>query len=197
VRLSEAPTSTVRSVRYPDHTVLQLCSTDGMNRLTIALISSVSSELQQLSGPVVITGNERFFSAGADLNEIAQLPRNEAFDFALTGQRLMERIERHPAPIAATISGYCMGGGLDLALACHLRVASPNAIFGHRGAALGIMTGWGGTQRLSRLVGKPRAMQMFVAAEKWHADEAHRYGLVDQIASDPLGAARALLGLKQ
>jgi enoyl-CoA hydratase/carnithine racemase len=168
-----------------------------MNRLTIALISSVSSELQQLSGPVVITGNERFFSAGADLNEIAQLPRNEALDFALTGQRLMERIERHPAPIAATISGYCMGGGLDLALACHLRVASPNAIFGHRGAALGIMTGWGGTQRLSRLVGKPRAMQMFVAAEKWHADEAHRYGLVDQIASDPLGAARALLGLKQ
>jgi enoyl-CoA hydratase/carnithine racemase len=76
-----------------------------------------------------------------------------------------------------------------LALACHYRVASPNAIFGHRGAALGLITGWGGTQRLPRLIGKTRALQMFVAAEKVSAQEALRIGLVDGLAEDPLGWA--------
>lgn len=78
-----------------------------------------------------------------------------------------------------------MGGGLDLALACHYRIAAPNAIFGHRGAALGLITGWGGTQRLPRLIGRGRALQMFVAAEKIHAQEALRIGIVNEIAADP------------
>jgi len=73
------------------------------------------------------------------------------------GQDLMAAIERFPAPLYAAISGYCMGGALDLALACHHRIASPHAVFGHRGAALGLITGWGGTQRLPRPVGKARA----------------------------------------
>src|SRR5262252_1416071 len=82
-----------------------------------------------------------------------------------------------------------MGGGLDLALACDFRICAPNAIFGHRGAALGLMTGWGGTQRLPSLIGKGRALQIFCAAEKVHADQAFRIGLVDQIASDSVQAA--------
>jgi len=73
------------------------------------------------------------------------------------GQGLMKLIEQFPAPVYAAIYGYCMGGGLDLALACHRRIASPHAVFGHRGAALGLITGWGGTQRLPRLIGKTRA----------------------------------------
>jgi enoyl-CoA hydratase/carnithine racemase len=82
-----------------------------------------------------------------------------------------------------------MGGGLDLALSCHRRIASPNAIFGHRGAALGLVTGWGGTQRLPRLIGQARALEMFVAAEKLGAAQALRMGLIDSIAEDPIAEA--------
>ena len=82
-----------------------------------------------------------------------------------------------------------MGGGLDLALACHRRIASPHAVFGHRGAALGLITGWGGTQRLPRLIGKGRALEMFVAAEKIGAPQALRIGLLDAIAEDPVAEA--------
>ncbi len=82
-----------------------------------------------------------------------------------------------------------MGGGLDLALACHHRIAAPHTVFGHRGAALGLITGWGGTQRLPRLVGKGRALKMFVTAEKITALEALGMGLVDAIADDPVAEA--------
>jgi enoyl-CoA hydratase len=91
--------------------------------------------------------------------------------------------------VFAAVHGYCMGGGLDLALACDFRIAAPHAVFGHRGAALGLMTGWGGTQRLSRLVGKARALEMFIAAEKLHARQALAFGLVDAIADNPIAEA--------
>lgn len=134
----------------------------------------------------MITGNQKFFSAGADLQEIVQLDGPNAYAFSRLGQSLMAEIASFPAPVYAAISGYCLGGGLDLALACHWRVASPHAVFGHRGAALGLMTGWGGTQRLPRLVGKSRALEMFVAAEKVHAREALEIGLIDLVADDPV-----------
>jgi len=86
-----------------------------------------------------------------------------------------------------------MGGGLDLALACQHRLAASNAVFGHRGAALGLITGWGGTQRLPRLIGKGRALQMFVAAEKVGAAQALAIGLVERIAENPVNAAITLL----
>jgi enoyl-CoA hydratase/carnithine racemase len=107
----------------------------------------------------------------------------------------MQTVAGFPAPTIAAIHGYCMGGGLDLALACSYRIAGPHAIFGHRGAALGLITGWGGTQRLPRLVGKARALQMFLAAEKLHASEAQRCGLVDEVADDPLQAALTRISL--
>ena len=86
-----------------------------------------------------------------------------------------------------------MGGGFDLALSCQFRVAGPHAIFGHRGAALGLMTGWGGTQRLPRLIGKARALEIFLTAEKIHAAKALEYGIVDKLDADPLAAAEILL----
>jgi enoyl-CoA hydratase/carnithine racemase len=82
-----------------------------------------------------------------------------------------------------------MGGGLDLALACHRLIASPDAVLGHRGAALGLITGWGGTQRLPRLVGVAKALEMFVAAEKIRAKDALHSGLVDAVAEDPVAEA--------
>jgi enoyl-CoA hydratase/carnithine racemase len=169
--------------------LLRLVSDDGTNRLTCDLVLALTREISELANqarPLVIAGNERFFSAGADLREIAALDAPSAYDFSKMGQVLMSEIETFPAPVYAAISGYCMGGGLDLALACRHRIASPHAVFGHRGAALGLITGWGGTQRLPRLIGKAAALQMFVAADKLSAAHALRLGLVDAIADDPV-----------
>jgi enoyl-CoA hydratase len=176
--------------------VVRLHSRDGTNRLSRAALRALMRAMEQFAAepaPIVITGNEHFFSAGADLNEIAALTGPTAFEFARMGQVLMRMVDDFPAPVLAAVSGYCMGGGLDLALACDARIAAPNAIFGHRGAALGLMTGWGGTQRLPRLIGKGRANAVFVAAEKLHASEALRVGLVDEVAGDPVAAAVARL----
>jgi enoyl-CoA hydratase/carnithine racemase len=101
----------------------------------------------------------------------------------------MNSVEHFPSLVYAAISGYCIGGGLDLALACHLRIASPSAVLGHRGAALGLITGWGGTQRLPRLVGKAKALEMFVAAGKADAMDALRCGLIDAVVENPVAEA--------
>lgn len=172
--------------------VLCLQSDDGTNRLTRACVLALTDVFRDLPGkpePLIITGNRRFFSAGADLREIAALTAAVAYEFARLGQILMNTVERSSAPVYAAISGYCMGGGLDLALACHRRIASTGAILGHRGAALGLVTGWGGTQRLPRLVGKAKALEMFVAAEKLYSLDALRCGLVDAVAEDPVSEA--------
>jgi len=172
--------------------LLRLRSDDGTNRLTRACVLGLIEAVRELvrkAEPLIIAGNQRFFSAGADLVEIAALTGPAAYEFSGMGQTLMNEIERFPARVYAAISVYCMGGGLDLALACHRRIASPHAIFGHRGAALGLITGWGGTQRLPRLVGKAKALEMFVAAEKIHARDALRCGLVEAVAEDPVAEA--------
>ena len=180
---------------YAAATVLRLRSDDDTNRLTRDRVTALTAAVEQLAGegqPIIFTGNDRFFSAGADLNEIAQLSGAAAYDFSVLGQRLMRAVDYFPAPVIAAIRGYCMGGGLDVALACSLRIAAPNAIFGHRGAALGIMTGWGGTQRLPRLIGKARALPIFLAAEKLHAQQALEFGLIAQVSDDPVAAALEL-----
>ncbi|HVP44039.1 MAG TPA: enoyl-CoA hydratase/isomerase family protein [Terriglobales bacterium] len=172
--------------------VVRLVSEDGTNRLTRACVLALTKAVRELVRevkPLIITGNERFFSAGADLNEIVALDGPSAFVFGKMGQALMDAIDRFPAPVFAAVHGYCMGGGLDLALACDFRIASPHAVFGHRGAALGLMTGWGGTQRLPRLVGRARALEMFIAAEKLHAQQALAFGLVDAVVQNPLAEA--------
>jgi enoyl-CoA hydratase/carnithine racemase len=177
--------------------VLRLVSADGTNRLTRARVLALAAALEELARepfPLILAGNARFFSAGADLHEIAALSAPDAFDFARLGQRLMQQVADFPAPVWAAIEGYCMGGGLDLALACGLRIASPSAVFGHRGAALGLMTGWGGTQRLPRLIGRARALQMFLTAEKLPAAAALGMGLLAALADDPVAYAAGRLG---
>jgi len=181
--------------RFDEHSgvrILRLWSDDGTNRITRECVLSLTDAVGKAARenqPLVLAGNDRFFSAGADLNEISVLDAPTAYEFSKMGQTLTTAIEGFPAPVYAAISGYCLGGGLDLALACHHRIASPHAVFGHRGAALGLITGWGGTQRLPRLIGKGRALHLFVAAEKVTASQALRMGLVDAIAADPVGEA--------
>ncbi|MFZ0733655.1 MAG: enoyl-CoA hydratase/isomerase family protein [Candidatus Sulfotelmatobacter sp.] len=176
--------------------ILRLDSHDGTNRLTRDCVLGLTEAIVALAVPPIplaITGSERYFSVGADLSEISALDATGALEFSRMGQALMSAIHDFPAPVCAAISGYCMGGGLDLALACHRRIASPHAMFGHRGAALGLITGWGGTQRLPRLIGKGRALEMFIAAEKLDARRALRIGLVDAIAENPLAEAVRIL----
>lgn len=180
--------------------ILRLTSPDGTNRLTRACVFALTAALADLrdglnkqTRPLIIAGNRQFFSVGADLNEIAALTGPEAYKFSAMGQILMNAIASYPSPVIAAIEGHCMGGGLDLALACHRRVAAPYAVFGHRGAALGLMTGWGGTQRLPRLIGKGRALELFVAAEKISATRAFEIGMVDAVADDLVAGALRLL----
>jgi enoyl-CoA hydratase/carnithine racemase len=178
---------------YGSHYELRLVSEDGTNRLTRGCVMALTEAVRVMGEnpkPVIVAGNAKFFSAGADLAEIQSLTASSAYEFAKLGQRLMRAIEQFPAPVYTAVQGYCMGGGLDLALACHSRIASPHAIFGHRGAALGLVTGWGGTQRLPRTIGKARALAMFLAAEKLHAQAAFGIGLVDAVVDDPVAEAR-------
>lgn len=187
--------------RDGDVLVLILMSEDAMNRLTRRKVNALREEIEGFRGsntpvyPLVIAGDPNF-SAGADLNEVSRLSGPDAFAFARMGQELMHVIANYPSPVYAAIQGHCLGGGLDLALACRYRIASPRAMFGHRGAALGLMTGWGGTQRLPRLIGKGRALEMFVAAEKIGAPEAMRIGLLDAIVEDPVAEATRRLRLR-
>ena len=181
----------------PSARILRLTSADGTNRLTRACVLALIAALDELRDhptPLVIAGNTHFFSVGADLNEIAALTGPEAYNFSAMGQALMNSFATYPAPVIAAIEGHCMGGGLDLALACHRRIASPHAVFGHRGAALGLMTGWGGTQRLPRLIGKGRTLELLVAAEKVTAARSLQIGLVDAVADDPVANALRRIG---
>jgi enoyl-CoA hydratase/carnithine racemase len=184
--------------RLENAQLLRLTSSDGTNRLSRACVLALTAaiaELREDSPPLVIAGNRHFFSVGADLNEIAALTGPASYVFSHMGQALMNAIAGYPAPVIAAVEGHCMGGGFDLALACHRRIAGPHAVFGHRGAALGLITGWGGTQRLPRLIGKGRALELFLAAEKVTAARALQVGLVSSIAENPVNEAVRQLNL--
>jgi enoyl-CoA hydratase len=138
---------------------------------------------------LIFTGTADVFASGADLREIAAVTPEGAREFAHRGQDLMTKIAALPQLTIAAVNGFCFGGALDMALACDERIASPNAVFCHPGSSLGIMTGWGGTQRLLRLVGEARALDMFFTAEPVGAGDALAIGLVDEVSGDPLERA--------
>ena len=138
---------------------------------------------------LILTGaGEKAFIAGADIAELATLTPLDGREHARRGQALLDRLENLPFPTIAAINGYAYGGGLELALACTLRVASENAKMGLPETSLGILPGYGGTQRLARLLGKARAAELVLTAEKGvTAAEAHRLGLVNRVV--PAGQA--------
>jgi len=134
---------------------------------------------------IIFTGSEDVFASGANLNELVELDERQAQDFSQLGQSLFRRIAQAKPITIAAINGFCMGGALDLALACDIRIASSTAVFSHPGARLGIITGWGGTQRLPRLVGRARALEFFLTARRYSSAEALAMALVTRIA-DPV-----------
>jgi enoyl-CoA hydratase/carnithine racemase len=183
--------------RQEDVLLLALDSDDGFPRLELALLADLARQLDalacepQLAG-CVIRGSERAFSAGAEISELARLTPSKAHEFSRSGQEAFRCIERARKPVIAAIRGYCIGGGLDLALACHERLASADAVFAHPGGALGIITGWGGTRRLPRLIGRARAMEMLVTGSRFDAREALAWGLVTRIVESEVVIAEAI-----
>jgi enoyl-CoA hydratase len=133
-------------------------------------------------GVVILTGSgDKAFIAGADIQQMAQMGTNEALAFARLGQDLTNLIERYPKPVIAAINGYALGGGCEIALACHIRIAADNAKIGQPEVKLGIIPGWGGTQRLPRLVGKGKAIELITTGNMISAQEALEIGLVNHV----------------
>ena len=151
-------------------------------------------------GALIVTGaGDKAFISGADIEELQPLGPAAAEDISRFGQGVVELFERSPKPVIAAVNGYAFGGGCELALACHIRLASENAVMGLPEVKLGIIPGYGGTQRLPRLVGPGRALELILTARSVKADEAERIGLVNrvvplaQLLDDAIAMAEAML----
>jgi len=133
---------------------------------------------------VILTGaGDKAFIAGADISDISHMTAVEAQMSASSGQAVLTLIETLGKPVVAAVNGFALGGGCETAMACTIRIAAKNAKFGQPEVALGIIPGGGGTQRLPRLVGKGRALQLILSGETIDADEAHRIGLVNEVVA--------------
>jgi enoyl-CoA hydratase len=189
--------SSIRAARHGEVLLLSLENLSGYPRLERAVLSSLAEQIgvaifeASIHG-IVLSGTERVFAAGAEIRELTKMDAVGAHEFSRFGQEVMARIERSPKPIIAAIRGYCLGGGLDLALACHARIASEDARFAHPGAALGILTGWGGTQRLTRVIGRGRALEMFTTGDVMSAARAFDIGLVSEVLPSTKVIARGI-----
>jgi enoyl-CoA hydratase len=131
---------------------------------------------------IVLTGGgEKAFVAGADIGELAKMTPITGKETSEKGQRVFRNIERFPKPVIAAINGFALGGGCELALACHIRIASEKAQLGLPEVTLGIIPGYGGTQRMARLLGKGKALEMILTGDRIRADEAERIGLINKV----------------
>ena len=160
-----------------------------------ALNDETIAELREAVGGIILTGAGRAFVAGADIAELARQDAGSAREMALRGQEVFRRFETSPKPTIAAVNGFALGGGCELAMACHIRIASDAAKFGQPESKLGLLPGFGGSQRLSRLVGKGRAMQLLMTGEMIDAAEAYRIGLVNKVvpAGELMGAAHEMM----
>ncbi|MEJ8548399.1 enoyl-CoA hydratase [Brevibacillus borstelensis] len=156
---------------------------NALSHETLKELEGLLDELENdaLVKAIVVTGEGRFFIAGADIKEFTELSPADAEEMARRGQKLFDRLESFPKPVIAAINGACLGGGLELAMACHIRLAAPEAKLGLPELNLGLIPGYGGTQRLPRLVGRGKATQMILASEMIGGEEALRIGLVEEV----------------
>jgi enoyl-CoA hydratase len=150
---------------------------------------------QSVRGVILTGSGEKAFVAGADIAELSQQSPVGGKEKSIRGQRVLDRIEKLGKPVIAAVNGFALGGGCELAMACHVRVASEHARLGTPEVKLGLMCGYAGTQRLARLVGKGRALEILLTGEPVDAAEAHRIGLVNRVVPKDklLAEAEALL----
>jgi enoyl-CoA hydratase len=157
---------------------------NALNRTTLSEIEDVVSSVaaDDAVWAMAVTGaGQKAFVAGADISELSTLGPVEAKEFALRGQAIFRQIERLTKPVVAAVNGFALGGGCELAMACHIRVASATAIFGQPEVKLGLIPGYAGTQRLPRLVGRGRALEILLSGRNVAAEEAERIGLVNAV----------------
>ncbi len=173
---------------------------DKLNALNDATIAELGRAIDEANAradvaAVLLTGAGRSFIAGADISELESQSPLEAQRRARAGQAIFRRFETSPKPTVAAINGFALGGGCELAMACHVRLASDKAKLGQPEVKLGIVPGYGGTQRLPRLVGRGAALRLLLTGDMIDAAEALRLGLVDQVVAPEalLDTARALL----
>jgi enoyl-CoA hydratase len=174
---------------------------DKLNALNDEVIEELGRAVSEIAdrddvGGAILTGaGDKAFVAGADIAVLAKQGPFDAKARALAGQAVFRRIEANAKPIIAAVNGYALGGGCELAMACHLRIAAHSARFGQPEVKLGITPGFGGTQRLPRLVGKGRALELILTGDLITAEEAHRIGLVNKVvpSSELMSEAEALL----
>ncbi len=177
VLFEEANNIAVVTINRPD-------KLNALNNETLIELNQLLNFIQESKtiSVVVITGSgEKAFVAGADIKELAKLDKKSGEEFSLFGQLVFNKIENLNKPVIAAINGFALGGGCELALACHIRYASENAKFGQPEVNLGIIPGYGGTQRLTRLIGKGLAMEYILTGDLIPAEEAFRIGLVNKI----------------
>jgi enoyl-CoA hydratase len=160
---------------------------DKLNALNMAVMEELRSVFNGIKDDreirvAILTGaGEKAFVAGADIGELNKHNTVEAKEYTHKGQSVLDLIEKLGKPVIACINGFALGGGCELAMACTMRIASENAKLGQPEVKLGIMAGYGGSQRLPRLVGKGRAMQILLTADVMNAQEAYRIGLVNEV----------------
>lgn len=167
-------------------TVNRIDKMNALNKVVMDELNTVMDEVHNNNDikSVIITGaGEKAFVAGADIREFTGLSAEEGKVLAIKGQTLFAKIENSAKPIVAAVNGFALGGGCELAMACHFRIASANAKFGQPEVNLGIIPGYGGTQRLTQLIGKGRAIEMMISASMIDANTALQYGLVNYVVS--------------
>lgn len=182
----------IRLTRIEEFALITIDRPQALNALSFALIADLGAAIDEVAGTdaraLLITGSgPKAFCAGADIKELTGRSMQAQQDGAVFGQTTFARLDRLPMPSIAVINGFAFGGGLELAMACTFRLATANAKMGLPEVRLGLIPGYGGTQRLSRLIGESRAMEMILTARTLTANEALQVGLVNRlIGADPL-----------
>lgn len=156
---------------------------NALNAQVLADLNNAINEIEQASEitAVILTGIGRSFAAGADIAEMRQYTAPEGKRFSAQGSEVLLRLESLAAPVIAAVNGFALGGGCELAMACDIRLASKTATFGQPEVGLGVIPGFGGTQRLARICGVSRAMELILTAKVIHAEEAKAIGLVSEV----------------
>lgn len=156
-------------------------------------LDQVLDEVPRDVDVVIVTGaGGKAFVAGADINDFLNLSKDEGMELVRKGQRIFQKLEDLEQPTIAAIDGFALGGGLELALACDIRIATPKSQIGLPETGLGIFPGYGGTQRLPRLIGEGKAKQLIFSADPVSAEEAKQIGIIEEVAEDAMEAAKAL-----
>lgn len=176
---------------------------DKLNALNRSVMNDLNAVMDEVYSnneirSVIITGaGPKAFVAGADISEFVGLTKEEGEGMAKKGQDIFFKIENSPKPVVACVNGFALGGGCELAMSCHFRIASENAKFGQPEVNLGLIPGYGGTQRLVQLIGKGRALELLMAATMIDANTALQYGLVNYVVpqEELLSKAKAILDI--